>query len=514
MRRSRIDHTGHLTSLVRLATAATLTFIAACSPSPAPPATSADGTAAPRTAAASGPTLPFKLELVEVTGSTLPALHSFSSATSNGKWLIIGGRTAGLHGFGSGTNNFPRSTANTVAYVIDPATNTVDGSVDLVAALPAKLAGPLTATNPEFVQVGTSLYIVGGYGKDLTTAQGNMTTFGSVVKVDVPGLIQAIVNKTSITSFFAQSPESDNRLKVTGGGLGQANGTFYLAFGQDFTGDYSIENSDYNRAGGQFQKYTEKVRIFTLASNLSISTFSQADGGYDPSLPYHRRDLNMTDIIQADGHTPGATVYGGVFMAGQVAGHTTPIDINYTNPASPVTLQTGFHQALNQYDCARLTIFDQASASSFTTFLGGISQYHYDSASNVLVRDQLDLQRGVDGLPFITTISTIQRGPAAAFSQYIQPTPLPTWLGADGQFLIASGVPVFDNGVIQLASLQGRTLVGYMYGGIQSGGPYSTLVTTQPGTAASNRLFQIYITPGATAVIAMPPLPTKTTPWP
>ena len=507
----------HNTSLTRVARAAAIiafTVFAACTTSSTPSA-SATATASQRAPAPGGPTLPFKLEVVEVTGSTLPPLHSFSAATADGKWLLIGGRIAGLHGFTSGTNNFPRSSANTVAYVIDPSTNKVTGSVDLVNALPANLAGPLTATNPEFVQVGSSLYIVGGYGKDVTTPSGGMTTFGSIVKVDVPGLIQAIVNKQPIAGFFAHNAKPDNRLKVTGGGLTQANGTFFLTFGQDFSGDYSIQNRDYNRAGGQFQKYTEKVRVFTLAGNLSINTFTQIDGGYDPSLPYHRRDLNVVDVMQSDGRTPATTIYGGVFMAGQVAGHTAPIDLDYSNAGKPVvTVRSGFKQALNHYDCARVTIFDQASASSFTSLLGGISQYHYDARTNMLVLDQIDLARGVDGLPFIPTISTIQRGPNAAFSQFIQPTALPTWLGADAQFLIASGVPTVGNGVINLAALRGRTLVGYMYGGIESGGPYSTLVPTQPATKASNRLFQIYVTPGATPVIPMPPLPTKPTPWP
>ena len=507
-----------MTSLTRVARAAALgalVFLAACRASPTPSDHGAALPAAAQGAPAPGsPSLPFRLEVVEATGSALPPLHSFSSARAGGKWLIIGGRIAGLHGFDSGTNNFPRSTANTVAYVIDPAANNVDGSIDLVQALPPKLAGPLTATNPEFVQVGTSLYIVGGYGRDLTTSAERTTTFGSIIKVDVPGLIQAIVNKTPIERYFIQNPQPDNRLKVTGGGLGQANGTFYLAFGQDFSGDYSVQNRDYNRAGGQFQKYTEKVRVFTLTSNLSIDKYTQVDGGYDPSLPYHRRDLNLVDIIRSDGKTPGAMIYGGVFLAGQVAGHTMPIDIDYSSTSMPVVLEKGFKQGLNHYDCARLTIFDQESVSSFTTLFGGISQYHYDAKSNTLVQDEIDLAKGIDGLPFITTVSTIQRGPNAALSQFIQPTALPGWLGTEAQFLIATEVPAFENGVIQLAALKGRTLVGYTYGGIESGGPYSALVSTNPPTKASNRLFQIYLTPGATPVLPMPPLPTKTTPWP
>ncbi|HLK17082.1 MAG TPA: hypothetical protein VKT78_19915 [Fimbriimonadaceae bacterium] len=461
--------------------------------------------------------LPFKIELVEVQKSSLPALHSSSAASADGKWLILGGRVVGLHGFGSSPTNFPRSSANTMAYVIDPAANTVLGSVDLVKALKPKLAGPLTATNQEFVQVGTSLYVVGGYGRDLQT--GKNATIGSLVRVDVPGLIKAITTAAPIASFFAQSPGLDNRLKVSGGALKYASNVFYLVFGQDFAGDYSVQNRDYNRAGGQFQKYTEKIRAFTLNPDLSIKDFNLIDGGYDPNLPYHRRDLNVVDIIESDGITPGAMVYGGVFLAGQVGGHTSPIEVGFSSTPATVTAHvfSGFKQALNHYDCAHVTLFDQASSTCYTTLFGGISQYHYDSKTGTLVRDALNLP--VDGLPFIDTISTIGYGPNSAFSQYIQPTPLPGLIGTDAHFLadpdLESKGQVYPNGVIKLAGLTGKTLVGYMYGGIESAGSYSGLVTDKnPPTWASSRLFQIYVTPERTAVIPMPPIPSGTTPYP
>jgi hypothetical protein len=325
-----------------------------------------------------------------------------------------------------------------------------------------------------------------------------------------------------------QIPTPDNRLKVAGGALKLNSGTFYLVFGQDFTGHYSIQNSDYNRAGGQFQKYTEKVRVFTLNPNLSIANFNEIDGGYDSSLPYNRRDLNVVDVLLPDGVTPSATVYGGVFKAGQVAGHTEPIDLfltsftNATNTNSnTVTVYANFNQGLSHYDCANFTVYDPASMSCFTTLLGGISQYHYNAQSNILVLDALNLPIGVDGLPFINTVSTIQRsqqGTNVSFAQYIQLKPLPGLLGADAQFLrsaaLKKGTQITDNGVIKLSGLPGRTLVGHVYGGIESFGPYSSLVTNVPSTQASSRLFQVYVTPGAAKVIPMPPLPTQTTPYP
>jgi len=466
------------------------------------------------------PTLPFKVEVKEVEKPTLPGVHSFTSSTADGKWLIIGGRIAGLHGFGSGNNNFPRPTANTTAYVIDPAAkkDQVLGSIDLITTLPKELAGPLTATNQEFAQVGNDLYILGGYGTDLQN--GGLTTFGSLIKIDVAKLIAAITTKadnTTIKACFTQSPASDNRLKVTGGGLRVSNNVFYLTFGQDFTGFYSVQNRDYNRAGGQFQKYTEKIRVFTLNADLSINQFTQIDGGYDDTLPYHRRDLNVVDIIDSDGQTPAATVYGGVFRAGQVAGHTTPIDITFSTTAPTATVLSSFKQALSQYDCANFTVYDSASTSSYTTLFGGISQFHYDSTNKKLILDQVDLEKGIDGLPFIDTVSTIQHGPNGALVQVIQPTPLPALVGTDAQFLASPGLAknaqVFPNGVIDLSKLSEATLVGHIVGGIESFGPYSGLVKQDPSTVASKHLFEVWVTPGKTPVLPMPPLPTQATPY-
>ncbi|MBI3272839.1 MAG: hypothetical protein HYZ53_27880 [Planctomycetes bacterium] len=472
-----------------------------------------------RVAAPVAATLPFKLELVEVTPSALPGLHSFACASAAGKWLILGGRVAGLHGFGSGIDNFPRSSANANAFVIDPLTNQVLGLSDLTQLSP-KLAGPLTATNPESLQVGNSLYIVGGYGKDLEDPTGqSMVTFGSMVIVDVPGLIQAIVGKTPIAPYF--TCVYDNRLKVTGGELKSVNGLFCLVFGQQFDGNYSVQDGDYNRAGGEFQKYTQKVRVFTLGPKHEIQNFDQKDGGYDSSLPYNRRDLNVVDVILGDGQTPGATVYGGVFKAGQVAGYVTPIDLNGAtgsagNPTINVTNRPDFTQGLSHYDCAEVTVYDAASSSCYTTLFGGISQYRYDASTQTLIRDEVDLPKGIDGLPFINTVSTIQRATVAGtgeavFSQFILPTPLPGLLGAEARFLPLATTPAFGNGVLKLASLSGRTLVGHVYGGIGSAAPYSALATTQPSTWASNRLFQVYITPGPSPANPLPlPLPPPT----
>ena len=59
--------------------------------------------------------VPFQLELEPVTATAVPPIHSFAFAKSGSKWLIIGGRTNGLHGFSS-NDNFALEYANTTIY--------------------------------------------------------------------------------------------------------------------------------------------------------------------------------------------------------------------------------------------------------------------------------------------------------------------------------------------------------------------------------------------------------------
>ena len=60
-----------------------LCIVTACSPVVAP----------------QGDVLPFTIQLKEVSWANAPALQSFAVAQDrNGRWLCIGGRTAGLHG--------------------------------------------------------------------------------------------------------------------------------------------------------------------------------------------------------------------------------------------------------------------------------------------------------------------------------------------------------------------------------------------------------------------------------
>jgi hypothetical protein len=143
----------------------------------------------------------------------------------------------------------------------------------------------------------------------------------------------------------------------------------------------------------------------------------------------------------------------------------------------------------------------------YTTFLGGISQYYWDSTTNSLKHDTQDISKGIDGLPFINSISTLVMPTSNdTGTQYLHvgqtfapSSAIPTcssggqapYDGAESKFVIASGVQQTTPGVLQLNSLTGVTVVGYLVGGIASTQPYSA----NGPTCASSMFYTVTINP-------------------
>jgi len=152
---------------------------------------------------------PFMVDLRPVSAPALPGLHSFVWATDGKYWLLLGGRTNGLHWFvessDGGTvpppNGFPPSMANRMAWVLDPETGRAWSSS--LQNLAANFRDHLSASNPQGYQDGDTLYFVGGYGLDSTSDQ--MTTFGLVTAVEVKETIAAIIAGKPIDGFLQQA---------------------------------------------------------------------------------------------------------------------------------------------------------------------------------------------------------------------------------------------------------------------------------------------------------------------
>jgi len=467
------------------------------------PALLAGRPAAAQGASAAATPLPFALELHELASGGLPALHSFAFAQSGGKWLLVGGRTNGLHAFSRShgaqppQNAFPPDRANRRVWVIDPAQGKKWSAP--LQSLPPALADALAANNTEFYQDGNVLYVLGGYGLD--SGSGKMTTFGTLTALKVQETIQAVIGGKPLAPHIQQTATYTDQTRggalrsfyfqAAGGGLAKAGSFFYLVFGQLFDGLYSVDPGDSGRWPVQ-QKYTERVVVLTLTPEplaAAVVKVIEQDPN-DFSAPYHRRDLNLVPALKPGGGERLAA-YGGVFSPGRDSAYEEPVylDGGEAPESVTVTVDKGYRQLMSQYQCATLPLFNTPTGDMLTTLFGGISLHYFDAKTGKFRRD--------DGLPFIDGVTALVRHADGTSAEYLLPVALPRLLGTDMVFIPRPAVPRAANGVLLLDAIHGRTLVGHLYGGI-----VSTTVHSGPqaqNTSASNALFEVWLTPGPAA---------------
>lgn len=403
---------------------------------------------------------PFTLELEQTIIPNAPNIHSCAFAQSNGKWLFIGGRTNGLHGFSLGYSFQPKY-QNRYAWVVDPVSGQA-WSVNLYSYLPVSVADPLRSMNMQFYQEGDKLFISGGYGLD--SLKDSLVTFPNLMVVDISAIIQAIINGANISPYIRQI--TDERMRVCGAGMEKVGDYTFLPGGHNFWGEYTRTLNN--------QIYTNRLRKFKITdngTNVSITDYSE----FIDTVNYHRRDYNLVHAIRPNGSF-GLTLYGGVFKYS--------VDLPYQNPiyfdTNGAYIDDSCSQKMSQYTSANFIMYDSVNNNMHTTFLGGTSLYYFDQGSNSLVRDTL--------VPFIKDITTLTRASNGACAEYVHPVSFPVLIGTNAMFFLNTSVPHYSNGVIKLASLSGRIFIGYMFGGILADFP-------NMGTSrASDRIYKIYVT--------------------
>lgn len=412
-----------------------------------------------------GPQPPFTIELEAVsTSQQLPGLHSFAFAQSGSKWLFAGGRINGLHGF-STNDNFPVQYANDNLIVIDTATWQVYQSP--VAPLGLQLADPLRSTNMQYVQRGDYLYMIGGFGWD-STANG-YRTFATLTALRVDSIINAVMNATPLAPHIRQI--SDTNLRVCGGELAMLGNSFYLIFGHNFNGRYSDPP-----VPTFTQKYTEQIRKFEIADNgtsLQIQNYT----AFTDTNNFHRRDLNVGHVIRPNG-SEALVAYSGVFQKNVNLPWPSPVLID----SSGGTLQSGFTQLLNNYTCGMVPVYDALQGNMHTVFLGGMSWYTYDAQNNAWVYDSL--------VPFVSEVGMLTNYSNGQWAQSVLPLRMNGLQGSNAKFIAVPTPGQYANDVIHLRNLPGRTLAGYLYGGIQS-----QLPNLSPVTTAVDTVYRVWITP-------------------
>jgi len=428
----------------------------------------------------------FSIEITQVNNATPPYLQSFVTASQNGQWLLIGGRTNGLHGF-PGTAfdppSFPAKYQNRYISVYDPVTDSL-WIRSVYKDLPLSIADQLSSTNAESFQNGNTLYIVGGYGKDSLLSLSNkdsLVTFNKLTAINISKVINAVKTNSSIAPFIRQY--ADSRMEVTGGALKMIGADFYLVGGQLFSGQYITPST-------AIQKYTNQIRKFDIADdgvNLSITNYSASTD----TLNLHRRDLNVAPIISSQSGEEGLAVYGGVFK-NDVTTWNNPLYIS----SKGFSMDSHFEQRFSQYTCPVISLYDSVSNKMSSLLMGGLSLYRFDKTLNKAVIDSCDLGEGlVPCIPYITDISVISKFADGSTRDSVLSVTYPGGLliGTNAEIFLDKNLPVYDNGVIKYDNLKTRTFIGYIYGGIES--PASNPGDLQT-TSASNKIFKIYLTPG------------------
>lgn len=427
----------------------------------------------------------FSIDIAQLQNfGTAPSLQSFVFGQHDGKWLLIGGRTDGLHQrqpFAS----FLAADNNTNIYVVDPINKQVWSQA--ISTLGGTYQEQLQSTNMNFKQVDTVLYIVGGYGYSATVA--DHYTYPYLTAVNVPSTIQAIINNANMSPGFRQV--QDTAFQVTGGQLGYLDGSFYLVGGQKFIGRYNPQGPTHGP--GFYQRYTEAIRKFQVLDNGTNLSFSNYQEIRD-SASLHRRDYNMLPQVFSDG-TEGFTVFSGVFQHTANLPWHNSVDIRAAN----YTVRNTFDQLLSQYHSAKLPVYDSLGNAMHNFFFGGISRYYFDS-TGTLMDDQ--------NAPFVKTISKITRFANDSMVEYSLAQQMPGFLGSGAEYIPLRSVPYYKNDdILNINALPyGRTLVGYIYGGIESSANNIFFVNTGTQSWASNAIFEVYIQKDSITAIKQEPI--------
>lgn len=404
-----------------------------------------------------------------------PALQSFVWGQHNDVYLIAGGRTDGLHRrqpFAS----FDPTFNNTSFFVVKPSTGEVwTGSVGSVAQ---HVADQLSSSNMEFVQVGNLLILAGGYGQ--STSLGSKITFPSLLVLEVEEIIDAIQNGDDFSSFIHQA--SDENMAVCGGHLETLNGKIVLVGGHRFDGNYNpMGNPTYSQA------YTNAIRSFQvdlIDNEVLISNYSEI---VDTDL-LHRRDYNLLPSLNAE-NVSELILFSGVFQPTADLPYLDCIAISDENTFNVVP---SFSQYLNQYHTASVAVHSNSSNRMSYIFFGGISQYYYDEAG-VLVNDI--------NVPFTKNISAVSRDNNNEWSEYLVDQ-LPSYLGASAEFLPIDTDGMWNNGILNYDMLEGdSTLIGYVYGGIESSDANIFWVNTGVESWASSVVYEVYLKSATTSSI-------------
>jgi hypothetical protein len=446
--------------------------------------------------------LPFRLAITQTPFSLPAGLQAYVAGSYKNEWILLAGRTYGLHGFSGDT--FPTSAQNTQVYVINLSTGSIISRslTDPASKLSQEQIDQLSVTNALFFQGdgSSTLYMVGGYG--INTATGQYETKTTLTAIDIPNLIKWVKQKPKCKSLARCLRQVSNPLlQVTGGLLYQSNShqPYLLGLGQNFIGSYIDTTSN--------GIYTHQIRPFQIidtGKKLLVQPYSQPT----PSPAYRRRDLNIVPVIKKEGPSlqEGYVALGGVFTPGDNFGAwTIPIEIAPDGSSSMLSSKP-FAQGMNNYQCPNIGLYSNKTHDMYTILFGGIS-FLYSQGGGFYVPGGSFIEDSELG--FTNDVTTIRIDSSGHYEQYFMsatfPTITPTFgtapgpallFGAGALFFPADNLPHYPNGVIALDKVgSSPRILGYIIGGIQSSMAETDSETGNVDTHASNYIFTVTLIP-------------------
>lgn len=432
--------------------------------------------------------LPFRI-VIEKENFEMPVgLHSGVIGIYKGQLVFIAGRTNGVHGFGLDT--FPPDKQNTNIYVFNIKTGAVSSRAlnDPSSGLNQQQIDDLSVTSPQSYQEDETLYMTGGYGFD--NHLGDYTTKPLLTAFYLPGIIKWVTQPADKNNSVIKNMRqlSNSEFQVTGGKMVKMGNVIELVFGQNFTGAYT---------DGSNGTYIEQVRRFRLNENngqLAVTILPSKPSVPDPN--YRRRDLNVLPALFTRNNLLeyGLIAYAGVFTP-SAGVWTVPviIDKNGNTSMSDPNAGSTFKQAMNQYTCATVSLYNRKEMNMYHLFLGGISFGFFSGGSF-----QTDSE-----IPFINQITTVKMDKAGNFSQYLMNTEYPVILSTGSNpgnqllfgaaaYFIPEKIKQYTNHIISLDAIRGPTVIGYVVGGIMSTVPNTV---TKSDSTASPYVFKVTLIP-------------------
>ena len=417
---------------------------------------------------------PFEIVLKADSISGFNGLHSFAYGQRDGKLILIGGRPEGIHAR-QPFNAFPASQNNQLLQVLDLQTHQYWSRT--ITELALSLQEQLQSTNMNFYQDGNSLILTGGYA--FSASANDHITFPYLTRIDLDGLINALMNNQALGPFFEQI--QDDRFAVTGGNLGKIGSQYYLVGGHRFDGRYNPMNNP-----TFVQAYVDGLKKFELSApgqGLAVLNYQFATD----QVNLHRRDYNLVSHIYPNGEF-GYLISSGVFQLNADLPFLYPVEIK----SSGHTAVNGFSQYLSNYHSSKFSAYDSAIGTMHHLFLGGLSQYYYQNGS--LVNDP--------NVPFVRTMSRLAQGQDGVYQEFVLGTEMPALLGASAEFIHLEQVPHYASDIIDLAALTADSiLIGHVVGGIKSPtlNPFTTNNTGV--TDASAVIYQVWLKKSTTGSI-------------